>query len=224
MSLTANGSKNQAEEINIPKNSRLNIIGSTGTGKSRVVRDLLLKGSIICEGNIYIFAPTKISLEQNLWNGLEIFGFKVIKILIQKKSERPSIKSGDLLIFDDIDDAHKIPSWVNQIFTIDSHHLGCAAIKISHKVRCKDTLIRGSCSGTILFFLPEEQLSLSCKALFLKPDIIHEMLNDPKKLILRDNNSYDNHNAIYIDHTSLYKPGESKMRSRYYKINSDIIT
>lgn len=187
-----------------------------------MVRNLIIGGSLRPRGSgkVYIYSPSEESINQPLWNAFTTMEIPTIRAKLIKKTMKPNFNKGSVVIFDDVDDANKIPYWVQEIYSIESHHSDISVIKISHKAKCNDTLIRGSTQGVVLFNLPPADMLAVSKDLSL-PSNMSKYLSDDKGLKKNKDGTYSNYNCVFVDMRSLYKPN-NQMRGRFYKIDHNI--
>lgn len=183
--------------------TRICIIGASTTGKTELVKRLILRSDFgrKAELEVMVYAPSPITLEQKVWKELEAKGIKIIKEKLDKSTKAPG-KPGKnikrLIIFDDLDDAKYIPMWVTERFTIASHHLNESVICISHKVRIGVVEIRSSARWIILTSAPEKILRDTCEHVGCNYDDIVRVLSNPENIHEISKGQYGSFNHIAI--------------------------
>jgi hypothetical protein len=190
-------------DIPIEFPTRICIIGASSTGKTELIKRMILRGDFGTkrELEVMVLSPSPITLEQKVWKALESKGIRFTKIMLDKSTPPPpnparGIKR--LIIFDDLDTAKVIPQWVVERFTIASHHLNESVVCISHKVRIGVVEIRSSARWIILTAAPERILKDTCENMGCNYDDINKLLSDPKHIHEISEGQYGSFNHVAI--------------------------
>lgn len=181
------------------------MVGASSTGKTYTVRNLVLFGPFrpINNGKLYIFTPVFSKLDCEMWRTLsENIDLCISYNIVKRTTKKPSFIDGSVIIFDDCDQINKIPNWVQQMYSIESHHSNVSVIKISHRRKTGDTIIRSSIQGMFLFNLPRAQMNQTIKEMDMTENevkICNEILSNNTKLVACDDGTYKNYNKLFID-------------------------
>lgn len=191
------------QEIPIELPTRICIIGASSTGKTELVKRMILRGDFGTkkELEVMVYSPSDITLIQRVWKSLEDRKIKVIKVKLDKTTGQPDNPTRGikrLIIFDDLDTAKVIPQWVVERFTIASHHLNEAVICISHKVRIGVVEIRSSARWIILTSAPEKTLRDTCENIGCNYDDITTILSNPENIVEVSKGQYSSFNHVAI--------------------------
>lgn len=213
-----------SEEIPIELPTRICIIGASSTGKTELVKRMILRGDFGTkrELEILVYSPSDITLIQKVWKSLEDRKIKLFKHHLDKNTQQPAnpgrgIKR--LIIFDDLDTAKVIPQWVVERFTIASHHLNEAVICISHKVRIGVVEIRSSARWIILTAAPEKTLRDTCENIGCNYDDVTRILNNPENIVEVSKGQFSSFNHVAIRQSyCIDKFGNPA--PKYYQVNN----
>jgi len=187
--------------MDLPWPCRIIIVGGSETGKTYLVRTLLLRGDFGArkkEIDVVVITPQQASLEQNIWTDLCYRGFRIKKTLCRRGHPAPIIKDlfpppapglRRLLIIDDVDQASELRfangvrgrEWLMDLFGTESHHSNIGVILICHHLNIGCPAIKKSAGGVVITGLPIADIHSLCKSLALSPseedEILKEMSN-----------------------------------------------
>ena len=217
-------------DIPIELPTRICIIGASSTGKTELIKRMILRGDFgkKKEVEIMVFSPSGITLEQKVWKSLEEKGIRIIKIPLDKSTPPPTNAADGikrLMIFDDLDTAKVIPQWVVERFTIASHHLNESVVCISHKVRIGVVEIRSSARWIILTAAPEKILRDTCDNIGCLYSDINSILSDPANIHEISKGQYGSFNHVAI-RQSYCVDKEGNPAPKYFQVNklTDVYT
>ena len=206
-------------QIEIP--TRMCIIGASSTGKSELVKKMILRGVFGTkkELEIYIYATTQITLNQVCWKSLEKKYKISVKFVYLDKNTKPppdpicNVKR--LIIFDDLDYVSHLPKWIIERFTIASHHLNESVICISHRLKIGVVEVRTSALWIVLTAAPNSMLRETCKNLGCDYTTILRFLSDKKGIVESSPGQFKSYNSIFINQSFTLDEDKTK----YYQLN-----
>lgn len=207
-------------DISIELPTRMCIVGASSTGKSELIKKMILAGTFgkKNELEIYIYAPTEITLNQECWQSLKRKGIDVKFVLLEKYvTQPPNPKEGikRLIIFDDLDELKGLPKWITERFTIASHHLNESVICISHRLRIGVVEVRSSALWIVLTVAPNHILRETCKNLDCDYEQIFKLLSDKAGIVETSPGQYKSYNHVFINQSFCL----NEEKNRFYRLN-----
>jgi hypothetical protein len=203
--------------------TRICIIGASTTGKTQLMTKLLYRGDFGQKKDleVLVYAPSDISIKQSIYSIIKKKGFDIKCVNLRKTTPPPPPKKklNRLIVFDDVDNAHVIPNWVTERFTIASHHLNESIVCISHRLRIGVVEIRSSAEWIILTPAPEAVLRETCKTLNIGYDFVRSALSDPENIIETSPSCFRSFNHIVIKQMFCVD-GDGNESPRYFKISN----
>jgi hypothetical protein len=211
-------------DIPIEFPTRICIIGASSTGKTELIKRMILRGDFGTkrELEVVVLSPSPITLEQKVWKSLEEKGIRFQKIMLNKMTPPPETAARGikrLMIFDDLDTAKVIPQWVVERFTIASHHLNESVVCISHKVRIGVVEIRSSARWIILTAAPERILRDTCENMGCNYEDINKILSDPKNIHEISQGQFGSFNHVAIRQAYCVDKN-GKPAPKYFQVNN----
>ena len=203
--------------------TRICIIGASTTGKTQLLSKLIYRGDFGQKEylELLVYAPSDISIKQKIYTSLKRRGYdiKCVNLLRTTPPPKPKTKKHRLLIFDDVDNAFIIPTWVTERFTIASHHLDESVVCISHRLKIGVVEIRSSAEWIILTAAPEAILKETCITLRVPYDFVRDQLCDPEQIIETSPGCFRTFNHVVIKQLFCVD-GQGRPSPRFFKINS----
>lgn len=198
------------------------IIGSSTTGKTQLLSKMIYRGDFGPKRSldILVFAPSPISLKQSLYSAMKKRGYNVNTTLLAKTTPEPAPKAAKrcrVVVFDDVDNAFVLPTWVTERFTIASHHLNESIVCISHRLRIGVVEIRSSAEWIVLTAAPEAILKETCKCLHVPYEFVWRHLSDPDKIVETSPGCFRVFNHIMIKQMFCVD-GQGQASPRFFKI------
>ena len=166
----------------LPYPLRMLVIGSSETGKTFLVRKMLLRGDLGPKNDleILVFAPCESSRQQPIYKDLVRRGWNItIFSSLRKAVESKRILPRRLLIVDDVDGpaaGKGVMQEATRVFTTESHHANYSCIMISHHLRTGSPILRGSAPFVLLTAAPSAQLLATLKDLDAPADRIPRVI------------------------------------------------
>jgi hypothetical protein len=190
------------------------LIGRSGAGKTWYLVNLIKRGKIHPKGGIetiVILNPSKMSLEQPLYNELIPFCKNIIKVHLGPKTEQPECfqdLTPKLCIVDDIDDVRVAPQWVRQLTTVASHHTNTFVAMTSHTYFLGSVPFRQSFNYIIIFDIPGDGIKKTLIGLDIGSKLkeVLQMFSNPIGI-----KNGKNRNGCLIDFTLGTTQGETKL-------------
>lgn len=161
--------------VALPYPLRMLVIGASQTGKTFLIRKMILRGDFGSRDklNIAIYSPVPSSLTQDAWRDIESRGWKI--------TMHKNLNIGNdcgLLILDDVDNLASagVLKKVQTLFTVESHHSNLSVLMISHRLKTGSPAARESCPFVILTAAPEMSLKALCKELAVPDEIASQIV------------------------------------------------
>ncbi len=188
--------------------SRLIIVGGSHTGKTYLVRNMVLRqdyGPSKRELEIIVASPTQASLDQQIWKDLKARGFNLTKILIPRTgfpaaiTAKPAPNKKKLIILDDVDQVTEMKggrTFLLDLFGTESHHSNISVTFITHHLKFGSPAIINSTTAVIITGLIPSYLKDAAKTLGLTSEelvTVEDVLADPAG---RDASKKDNERFV----------------------------
>lgn len=189
-------------DIKLP--TRMLLVGGSGTGKTQLVRDMLLGDAFSVKRpgkktlELVVASPLRASLDQPIWAELERKGWMIRRLHLKQGTAVPPASPGRhrVYIIDDLDHVggisvetpdglQKGKEWLQNVFGTESHHSSASVVLISHKLKFGVPAALNSSEWVCITGLPEHALRATCADLHTTDEEaaeIHQLLSDPNGL------------------------------------------
>lgn len=190
------------------------VIGKSHTGKTYMVVEWC--NEIIAIRNrrmtIAILTPNKSSYEQPTWKMLDP-RFIVNKYVLNKDVKKPS--RSDIYIIDDVDNlTGQTKLWVQELFTVESHHQDSIVFMISHILESGSPALRYSSDYIVIKDIPRVQLD---EIKVLTAEEKNKILRHLQKGVIMDKGQYRNYSyVVYVNGAVPYGSGRLFTRSNIF--------
>lgn len=171
---------NAPARLELPYPLRMHVIGATGTGKTLLIRRMILREDFGPKErlDIMVFSPVPASLRQAAWDDLQARGWSLT--LLDTFPDNPCPSNPNrlaILIIDDVDNLRlaatkpktglPLADRVDRLFCVESHHSDLSVVMISHKFHTGAAAARDSADFVLLTPNRGEALAKLCKELNL---------------------------------------------------------
>lgn len=160
----------------LPYPLRMLIVGASHTGKTFLVRKMLMRGDLGLkkELEVCVYSPSAASRQQPIWKDLRRRGWRLqVFPTVLGAVTSPRALPHRLLILDDVDGpttGKGALQAASEVFTTESHHSNSSCIMISHRLKTGSPALRDSVPYVVLTAAPRTRIRVILKDLDIEVD------------------------------------------------------